>query len=259
MAARRNGRGHARPRPQSPQLGHSRRTSLVLLGDFTVCDGTGSPVRLPLAGQRLVALTALHGAPLPRHLAASRLWPHLPSVSARGSLRNAISGLQAACPGLIAADASTVRLADTVDVDIWQREAQALRVLQRDGGDPRAEEPFEGMPLLLPAWEEEWVAVERLRLQELLLYAHEAQAARLLRRGEFALAVAAVYEVLRVDPLRESAAQLLVSAHLAEGNRAQAARCYLEFRGRLHAALGIEPSGDLRKLVAGLLRTGSGQ
>lgn len=258
MAARRTGRAKTRPSPQTPRHGHAQRTSLVLLGDFAVCDGSGEPVRIPLPGERLVAMAALHGAPLPRHLAASRLWPHLPSVSARGSLRNAISGLQKAWPGLIVADARTVRLADTIEVDVWRREAQALRVLQGNADDISTKGWIEVIPSLLPAWEEGWVTVERLRLQELLLYAHEAQAVRLMERREFALAVAAVYEVLRVDPLRESAAQLLVSIHLAEGNRAQAGRCYLEFRERLRDALAIETSVELRALVGGLLRTRSG-
>lgn len=230
----------------------------MLLGDFTVCGGTGSPVRLPLAGQRLVAMAALYGAPLPRHIAAARLWPHLPSVSARGSLRNALFGLQAACPGLVTADANTVRIAETVDVDVWQREVEALRLLEGSANDACGLTVPKGIPLLLPAWEDEWVALERLRLQELLLYAHEALAVRLIRVGASALAVAAIYDVLRVDPLRESAAQLLIGVHLAEGNRAQAARCYLEFRGRLLRALGIEPSGELRELVAELVRSALG-
>ena len=93
---------------------------------------------------------------------------------------------------------------------------------------------------------------ERDRVQELFLHAIEAHAARLAGRGDFALALTAIYAVLSIDSLRESAARTLIEIHLAEGNRAQAARCYLDFRQRLLTGIGMEPSAELRELVAAL-------
>jgi DNA-binding SARP family transcriptional activator len=102
---------------------------------------------------------------------------------------------------------------------------------------------------LLPDWEDEWVLVERERLRQLHLHALEALAIRLLAAGRLAEAVHASAATLSAEPLRESAARLLVSAHLAADNTAEARRVYERYRTDLHAELGIEPSARLRDLI----------
>jgi len=46
---------------------------------------------------------------------------------------------------------------------------------------------------------------------------------------------------------------VVIPVNLADGNCARAARCYIEFRERLNAMLGIEPSPEMRALVASLI------
>jgi DNA-binding SARP family transcriptional activator len=55
--------------------------------------------------------------------------------------------------------------------------------------------------------------------------------------------------VIRVDPFRESARQLLVRAYLAEGNQLEAHRQYREYRNLMRRELGMEPTDKFLKLV----------
>lgn len=250
MAGRNDERGR-KPRPPSLKRVEAH---LTLLGDFSVKDRATGVFRIPHASQRVLALAALHGGTLSRRTAALRIWPHLPSRSALASLRTAVSRLHAAHPTLIVSDAEALALAAPVQVDVCQHEAQALRLIRGSSDDLECAVPVAEFTMpLLPGWQDEWVLIERQRLQELFLHALEAHARDLADRGQFAMALTAIYAVLRVDPLRESAARALISTHLAEGNRAQAARSYLEFRQQLLAGLGMEPSAELRSMVDGLL------
>jgi DNA-binding SARP family transcriptional activator len=52
-----------------------------------------------------------------------------------------------------------------------------------------------------------------------------------------------------VEPLRESAQRALVSAHLAEGNRIEALRCFDVYRALLWRELRVEPAADLTALL----------
>lgn len=225
--------------------------SLTLLDGFAVKHG-GTETRLGAAERRLVALIALRPRPLSRQQLSALLWPHLDDATAAASLRSTLSRLRTASPNLLTRDASYVRLGADVRVDAWALEALAARLV--DGRDAPGEVALDRLSgELLPDWDEDWVAFERERLRDLCLHAIEAQATRLAGALRFADAILAACEALRLDPLRESAARTLIGIHLAEGNQAQAARSYLDFRQRLRAALGIEPSETMRALVTPLL------
>lgn len=235
--------------------GHPRVVRVELLGSFAV-RVDGALVRLPAAAPRLVALAALHRTPVSRPRLAESLWPHLDTQGAIASLRSTLSRLRATTPHLIAPGAGEVTIADGVSVDVWEREDLVVQVIE--GGDRGAhrDAAIDQLTMeLLPGWHDDWVMFERDRLREISMHVIEAQAAALADDRQFACAIATVYEAIRLDPLRESAVRMLIEIHLAEGNRAQAARCYLEFRERLIAALRIEPSDEMRALILPLLRS----
>ncbi len=225
--------------------------SLTLLDGFAVAHD-GTEVRLGAAERRLVALVALRPRPLSRQQLSALLWPHLDDPTAAASLRSTLSRSRVASPHLLTRDASHVRLGTDVRVDAWELEALAARLV--DGSDVPEDLALDRLTSeLMPDWHEDWVAFERERLRDLCLHAIEAQATRLAGARRFAEAILAACEALRLDPLRESAARTLIEVHLAEGNQAQAARSYIDFRQRLRAALGIEPSEAMRALVTPLL------
>ena len=241
----------ARSRPAARR--GSRRLRVALLNRFAVCAGD-SVIAVPPAAARVVALAALERAPLSRSHVAATLWPDLPAARAAACLRAAISRLAAACPGLVTTDSASVRLAPDVTVDTRDLDQLTLSLI----GDCTAHDiPPEQLAIeLLSGWDEDWVAFERDRLHQLCLHALEALSARQLEQRQFGSAIHTAYTALRMDPLRESTARLLVEIHLAEGNRAPAVRSYLEFRERSLAELGIEPSPEMRALVAPLVAAG---
>ena len=221
---------------------------LTLLERFELRDGEGDR-RPSRAGQRLHVLLALHRGPVRRTVAAQRLWPHLDERGATGSLRSTLSRLRAGAPGLVEVSEGALRLGHEVVVDATELEEAAQAILSGGASDWTAGQLAAE---LLPEWDDDWVILERERLRELSLHAIETRSAQLSSAGRHADAVAAAFAAVRLDPLRESATRTLIRAQLAEGNRAQAVRTFLEFRGRLNAELGIEPSDALLALMHAL-------
>jgi len=102
---------------------------------------------------------------------------------------------------------------------------------------------------LLPDWYDDWVLVERERYNQLRLHAIEALCHHLTAAGHHAEAIDAGLAAVRAEPLRESAHQVLIRAHLAEGNRWEAVRQYERCRRLLLDELGVEPSRALQALL----------
>jgi len=105
---------------------------------------------------------------------------------------------------------------------------------------------------LLPGWYQEWVVVERERVHMQQVHGLELLCARLTRDGRYYEAVEAGLAAVRAEPLRESARCLLIGAHLASGNTAEALRQYELFRATLHRELGLQPSPHMEDLVGSL-------
>ena len=62
----------------------------------------------------------------------------------------------------------------------------------------------------------------------------------------------AAIAAIHADPLRESAARVLIRSHVAAGNRSEALRQFRSFRARLVREIGLEPSPQLLQLVRAL-------
>nr|WP_239523336.1 bacterial transcriptional activator domain-containing protein [Geodermatophilus normandii] len=105
---------------------------------------------------------------------------------------------------------------------------------------------------LLPGWHEEWVLLERERLRQLRMHALEALAGELIVAGRFGEAVEAAYAAVHEEPLRESAHRVVVRAHLAEGNVAEARHAYESFRQVLADTLGVAPTPSMTGLLTEL-------
>jgi DNA-binding SARP family transcriptional activator len=226
---------------------------VALLDGFwlDVGDGRTSPAAddLPRGVQRLVARLSLVGRPC-RAAIAGELWPDVPEEHAYGSLRSALWRLHKAVPGLVDTSGGALGLAAGVQVDVREFAAWAAGVL-----DPCARPEdlaVHGVALegeLLPGWYDDWVLVERERLRQLRLRALEALAEKLVEAGRLGEAIDVALAAVRGEPLRESARRVLVRAHLAEGNLAEAIREYDTFCAMLDAELGVRPTVQMRELV----------
>jgi DNA-binding SARP family transcriptional activator len=224
-------------------------TRLVLLGGFQLVH-EGAVVELPVHAQRLLAYLGLaeHSS---RVLTAGTLWPDVREQRALGNLRSTVWRLQRICPSVVVASRNVLTLSQSVAVDVREcRAAVAHRGQQPT--DRGAAELSQGSFCheLLPGWYEDWILVERDRLQHLRLQALEEVADLMLRRGRYGEALDAALAAVRSDPLRESARRLILRIHLAEGNQVEAVRHFHSYRALLATELGIEPSPRTWALVA---------
>jgi len=233
---------------------------LALLGRFALrIDGTTLVV--PEASAKALAAIALHHRPIPRAVLAELLWPQRAPDRARANLRSVIWRIPPGARELVRETGNCLELDSEVEVDV-DRVVDRCRNLAEASMDPGnwsavhieavrwgfADEDL--LVDLLPTWDDDWVLVDRARLRHLRLHALEALAELLVRSGRVGEAVDAAAAALRHEPLRESAAVALVSAHLASGNLVQAQRTFVEYRETLHREMGLEPTNRLTALVA---------
>jgi DNA-binding SARP family transcriptional activator len=226
---------------------------LGLLGGFRL-SVEAEEVPLPMNAQRLVCFLALHDQPQLRTFVGGSLWGESSDSHAGGSLRSALWRLKGATYPLVDLTSDHIVLAPGVAVDLREGRALAHRVLDPsqdlDGVADVNEEVLSAD--LLPDWTDDWVLMERESYHQLRLRALEALCRRLSAKGRFGQAVQAGVAAVSGEPLRESARLALIEAHLAERNVGAALREYDSFRQLLHDELGLEPSEDMRTLVAGL-------
>ncbi|NES13047.1 MULTISPECIES: BTAD domain-containing putative transcriptional regulator [Micromonospora] len=224
------------------------RVSLHLLGGFRLLHDD-VPVVVPRGLQRVIALIGLQPSATRSHL-AGLLWPETSEERALSSLRTALWRLRQdpCCPLLT--DGDTVRLGDTVHLDVDELVETAARV--RAGELP----PTAGATArhdLLPGWYDDWVLLERERLRQLRLHMLEELAGNHLAAGRHGEALEAALEAMAAEPLRETPHRLVVRIHLAEGNAFEAVHAFYVYRDLLLRELRLEPSAAMCALLADTL------
>jgi DNA-binding SARP family transcriptional activator len=223
---------------------------LRLLDGFELRCGQAS-VHLPVPARRVLALLALRDRPLHRSHVAGLLWLDSTEARASGSLRSALWKLRQAHRDLVFEIDHRLALSTAVAVDARDAEAWARQVL--DAGRELREPDVAAASRfgdLLPDWYEDWVALDRERLRQLRAHALEALCGRLAAARRFGEAILVGLAAVAHEPYRESAHRALISAHLAQGNRAEAARQYGSYRRLLANDLGFAPSELMDELVA---------
>jgi DNA-binding SARP family transcriptional activator len=225
---------------------------MLLNGFELVRDGARIP--LPVGAQRLVAFLALHRRPALRPYVAGSLWPETCEERAHANLRSTLWRLHRRDRELVDARGSRLQVGTGVRVDLLEAELLAREVL--DGiplariGSPK---DVDALALdLLPDWYEDWALIERERFRQLRLRALDALCERLTSAGRVAEALELGLSALAGEPLRESAHRAVVRIHLAEGNVGEAVRQYELCRGLLGEKLGVAPSEQMERLLAGV-------
>lgn len=211
-------------------------------------------IDIPASSQRLVAYLALHERPQPRSSVASSLWIDFTEERAGANLRSALWKLRHVRDQVVTARSNFLGIGHDVEVDVAHAVRRARELLgEVDDVPPTDLHLLSGD--LLPDWDEDWILFERERLRQLRIHAIEALGRRCSRAGQHADAVEAGLCAVAADPLRESAQRVLIEAHIAEGNVADAQRQYRQFALLLWDALGILPSPELRGVIDGAGRS----
>jgi DNA-binding SARP family transcriptional activator len=230
----------------------SPRARIHLISEFQLFVGEAS-VAVPHGVQRLLAFLAMAGRPVSRSRLAGQLWLDAPEWRALGNLRSALWRLRRIRRPIISSQDDRLALDPEVEVDVFDLSGLMTRLtIEPD------DEALDRLPQVLdatevlPGWEEEWIIVERERFRELRLHALERASEALLARGRHSAAVQAAMAAIETEPFRDSAHRLLVQAYLDEGNQAAAMRTYRVFRDLMETELGLGPSDEMDRLIAGV-------
>jgi DNA-binding SARP family transcriptional activator len=100
-----------------------------------------------------------------------------------------------------------------------------------------------------------WVTLKRSELRDVLVRAHECLSEPSIWHKEQEYAVKHAREAVALEPFRETTYQLLMRAHAAVGNRAEALRVYERCRSFLSEELGVPPSAQTKAVYLDILRS----
>ena len=225
--------------------------ALTLCGRVIATVDGQSPPGEPLGGKALALLAylALEPGVHTRDELTALLWGEFPEQQAKASLRQALTHLRHAVGDSLRADRTSVELAGPVECDV-------LTFLRTVTDDPRAALGVDvsrflaGLPARhCPAFDE-WVETTRATL----LRHSEAALAALVReamaRHAWREALDLTARWLAADPLSDAATRAAIEAHYMAGQRGAALATFADYRKRLGAETGAEPSRTLRELVA---------
>jgi DNA-binding SARP family transcriptional activator/pimeloyl-ACP methyl ester carboxylesterase len=231
-----------------------------------------------LGGERARLVFALlvleRGRPLTRDQLADVVWEERLPPTWRPALRNVLTRVRAFVRNAgfgveVVSDApGCYRLRcpeGEVEVDL---EAMG-RSLEQARAALKADDPAGALELsaaarevarrpFLAGLEGSWVDDIRARQRYALAAALEVMGEAALRRDPSA-AVARARELIGLDPLAEEGHRLLMRAHVAAGNRAEALIAYMACRAALVEGLGVEPSAATQQTYLSVLQSDEGE
>ena len=221
-------------------------------------------------GRELLCFLALRrDTPVHREEVAGALWGDRPPRAWDSALhalvsklRRALSRLDLPAADVLRSGGGCLELAlpagSWVDHEAAFDAIHAAETALRAGDHRRAYGPsavsrrIAGRPFL-PGTEGEWVERRRDRLRDTLIRSLECRGGVYISNQEPLLAVELAREAITLAPFRESAYRLLMRAHDAAGNSAEALRAYEACRLLIADELGVPPSPETRAVHAGIL------
>jgi DNA-binding SARP family transcriptional activator len=208
-------------------------------------------------GRSLLKYLVTHRDPWPRREVLMEVfWPGSPPAAARNSLNVAVHGLRRALRA--AADVPVVVLRDGayqladdlptwVDVDEFERHAEAARRLERAGEEAAATAGYERAAalyrgdLLADDPYEEWPVLAREGLRLAYLDVLDRLSRLYFDQGRYAAAAALCRRMLERDRCREDAHRRLIRCYSRQGQPQLALRQYLACERALRAELDVDP------------------
>jgi DNA-binding SARP family transcriptional activator len=201
---------------------------------------------------------------------AEELWPGAVPPSWERSLSALISKLRALLAGAgladVALDGSFGHYRLSLPAGVWIDVEAATGAIDRAESALRRNEPREAggwahvayqisrRPFLMGE-EGPWVTQKRSELRDVLVRAHECLSEPSIWPKEPEYAVRHATEAVNLEPFRETGYQLLMRAHAAVGNRAEALRAYERCRCLLSEELGVSPSAQTEAVYLDILRS----
>jgi SARP family transcriptional regulator, regulator of embCAB operon len=235
---------------------------VVLLDERRLIGRQGRLVFAFLVGEHLRAVS--------RDELAEELWLDSQPPSWERSLSALISKLRAllasaSIPG-VALTGSFGHYQLLLSADVWIDVEAASEAIDRAESALRGDRPQEAWGWAQVAYQISrrsfllgedgpWVTLKRSELREVLVRAHECLSEPSIWHTEPEYAVRHAKEAVAIEPFRETSYQLLMRAHAAVGNRAEALRVYERCRSLLSEELGVYPSPQTEAVYLEILRT----
>ena len=235
-------------------------------------DGRDVTPEIGAKGSGLLAYLALNAPnPVSREGLAASLWSDKADDAARYRLRHTLWDLRRSLGDeLIRSDQVNcwLDLKGEVSIDLVRFQQGCRAVGVSASGHPATPEHLptlrqvveqyrgellEGLIVREAPLFEEWLLVERERLQLLFQEALWSLARLQQIEMDYAGAILTLNRLIESDPLQERAYRALMGVYLAQGDRSAALRVYRQCSLKLVAELGVKPSPDterLRELIA---------
>jgi DNA-binding SARP family transcriptional activator len=213
-----------------------------LFGVFRASQG-GREIVLPGRGARIIAYLALVSERrADRELVAVTLWPDVTRSRSMANLRASLWRLPDEVRALIMCRGNCISLSRNVRVDVDLLAPTA-------DSEPSVDQISN---TLLSSWYDEWVVVERERIELRRLAALEQIARRHLDERRWAEAIDVALLAIAADPYRESLHRVVLESHVAEGNHSEARTHYERLRATLETEIGALPAEATRATIAGI-------
>lgn len=240
--------------------------SFSLLGGLEVRSAQGHLVTFPTRKtEGLLAYLAISpGMCRHREQLATMFWGHSADTRARNSLRQALYRLRSVLSahlmgGLDSENDSVCLRVNTEQIDVlrFERLVAEDKVVTLETALAIYRGDFlEGFKLKEDDFEE-WLMLERLRLQQSVLSASRRLLDYYVRRADAEAAIRTAHRSLAFDALQEDVHRTLMSLYVQQDHPASAVKQYVCCRDLLRRELGIQPSVETRRLAEklGLLRS----
>jgi DNA-binding SARP family transcriptional activator len=232
-----------------------------MLGQFDV-RRDGRAIEIPSRpAQSLLAYLVLNpDTPHRREKLAGLLWPDAAEANARSNLRAALwrirkslEGGPSAEPGYLLVD--DIALAFDARSDYWLDAAVLARKLEEGAS---AADLVEAVSVyrgeLLPGFYDEWVVLERERLQALFEHKMKRLLDRLVAEQRWSEALELGERWIALGHTPEPAYRALMAAHAGLGDLSSVAAAFQRCAEALWRELGVEPSEETRAQYEGLTR-----
>ena len=213
-------------------------------------------------------LAAEHGRPVERSELSEALWPNEMPPSSEAALNAVVSKLRSLLaraslpPGVLTGGAGCyeLRLPKSTWLDL-EVAADAIHEAETaiQAGDPaRAYGPSAvahhiARRPLLAGLRGSWIESRRNRLRNVLLRALECRGEVYLWNHEHSLAIETAYELIGLEPLRESGHRMLMRSLAAAGNTAEALWVYEKCRRLIAREIGVDPSKETKAVYNAVL------
>ncbi len=203
------------------------------------------------ARQLLQLFVTQRGRMLERETIFETLWRGEAPETAARAFKVALNALNHALEPERAADAETAFIARQesayglrAGADVWIDADEFAQLIARGALEEarRARTLYQDDYLAQDARYDDWTLAERERLLALYLRAADRLAGELLTRGAYDECIADCEKILARDRCWEHAYRLMMQAHAARGDRAQARRVYEQCARVLREDLDVEPS-----------------